>query len=105
MSKPNIRFIDDAVRVKNAKLVYDYNTEKYSLIHYDTEILTLDKNLNVLKALKCSNSSTRAINQALDFLKIDRNKVHLEPYTNFVKYRFSFEKHRKKGDFMEVLEN
>ncbi len=109
-NKPTIRPINDACKVKNASLFFNYDTNKYHLIHYDTEILRIYKPfddripLNVEIALKCSNSSTRAIMQVLDFLGIDRNSVQLEPFSRFHKYNMSTTVNYTKKQLSEVIE-
>lgn len=87
--KPNYTILNDIVKVKNATLIYDYNKDVYSLVHYDTEIAVITKNGEILKALKCSNTSTKAILQLTNWLGIDQKivKKNLKPYTNFVKYK------------------
>ena len=105
--------INEGCRVKNAKLILDRDTKTYHLIHYDTEILTVKyhnadiRSVEIIKALKCSNSSTRAIMQVADFLNIDKQyiKNQMVPYYNFVKYNMSTEIYKKKGEFMETIEN
>jgi len=114
MSKPTIRPINDACKVKNASLFFNYDTDTYHLIHYDTEILTINKiseniqetdiRYEIVKALKCSNSSTRAIMQVLDFLGIDRNSVQLEPFSKFHKYNMSTMVNKTKQQLSEVIE-
>jgi len=109
-NKPTIRPINDACTVKNASLFFNYDTNKYHLVHYDTEILRIYKPfdpripLNVEIALKCSNSSTRAIMQVLDFLGIDRNSVQLKPFSKFVKYNMSTSVRYNKNQLREVIE-
>ena len=113
-NKPTIRPINDACTVKNASLFFNYDTNKYHLVHYDTEILTINKiseniqetdiRYEIVKALKCSNSSTRAIMQVLDFLGIDRNSVQLKPFSKFVKYNMSTSVRYNKNQLREVIE-
>ena len=109
-NKPTIRPINDACKVKNASLFFNYDTNKYHLIHYDTEILRIYKpfddriGLSVELALKCSNSSTRAIIQVLDFLGIDRNSVELKPFSKFHKYNMSTMVNKTKQQLSEVIE-
>ena len=63
------RIIHEAVSVKNATLMYIYETKTYSLIHYETEILRIvNGEITVIKPV--SNTSSRAINQVLQFLNI-----------------------------------
>ena len=109
-NKPTIRTINDACKVKNACLFFNYDSNKYHLIHYDTEILRIYKpyddriGLSVEIALKCSNSSTRAIYQVLDFLGIDRDSVELKPFSKFVKYNMSTSVRYNKNQLREVIE-
>ena len=113
-NKPTIRPLNDICTVKNASLFYDYNTDQYHLVHYDTEILTINKiseniqetdiRYEIVKALKCSNSSTRAIYQVTDFLNIPRQDIKLVPYTKFVKYNMSNNIRKKKNELMEIIE-
>ena len=83
-----LRILSDIVNVKNATVIFNYDTGIYSLIHYDTEIAQIKDN-QVLKALKCSNTSTKAIYQLTDYLEIDRQEVkkHFKPFNKFVKYK------------------
>ena len=89
-----IKNINQAVSVKKANLFYDENKEEYFLMHYDTEILRIyfDEIINkyvVVKALRCSNSSTRAIIQACNWLDVDYCdivKPKMTRYTDFYKY-------------------
>lgn len=89
MNKPNYTVLNDIVKVKNATLIFDYTKQVYSLVHYDTEIALITKDNQILKALKCTSSSTRAIYQLTDYLGIDRKTVknHLELFTNFDKVK------------------
>jgi hypothetical protein len=81
-----LRILPDIVKVKNAYVVFDYSKGIYSLFHYDTEIAQININGNkVIKALKCSSSSTRAIYQLTDYLNIDRKSFKLIPFKNFTK--------------------
>jgi|SRR6187431_2485475 len=106
--KPHIRALNGICKVKNASLFFDYEKGIYHLVHYDTEILTLastpDNVPTILKALKCSNSSTRAIYQVTDFLNIPRDKVRLQKYDKFVKYNMSTEIRKTKSQLSEVIE-
>lgn len=79
-----IAIVHSACRVKKAYLVHDLVNDTFSLIHYDTEIMTIDKDRKITKALKCSNSSTRAIKQVCEYFNIDMPK--LEPFYDFRKY-------------------
>ena len=83
-----IKNISQAVSVKKANLFYDDIKKEYFLIHYGTEIFRLDTNLQVLKALKCSPSSTRAIKQTVEFLGLNWEDIRLKMtrYTDFYKY-------------------
>jgi hypothetical protein len=111
--KPDIRFIHEAVKVKNAKLLFDYETRTYHLIHYDTEILTIKyhsadiRSVEITKCLKCSNSSTRAIYQATDFLGIDRKYVNkcMVPFNGFYKEKMSTDRYVTSKEFKETIEN
>ena len=111
-NKPTIRPLNDIVKVKNASLFFDYETRTYHLVHYDTEIATIKTTIDaynidrytVLKALKCSNSSTRAIYQVTDFLNIPRSEIKLTPYDKFVKYNMSTSVHKTKEQLREVIE-
>lgn len=80
--------IHEATSVKKANLFYNEDSETYSLIHYDTEILIIGKNKEIVKALQCSQSSTRAIYQVADYLDINRQAVKkaMVPFSNFIKY-------------------
>jgi len=83
-----LRILNDIVNVKNATVIFNYESGIYSLIHYDTEIAQIDINGNkVLKALKCSTTSTKAIYQLTDYLGIDRKTFTLKPFYNFVKHK------------------
>ena len=71
-----IRIIRNAVKVKNAQLMYidsEYET-KFVLQHYDTIILeivkTLGKNEVIIVKPNISVSSSRAINQAFEYLRM-----------------------------------
>lgn len=67
----NITILREAVTVKNANLILDHNTNTYHLIHYDTEIFTYNVNTeSITKLLPVSQSSNRAIHQALRHLDI-----------------------------------
>ena len=111
--KPELRIISDAVRVKNARLIFDYNTRTYHLVHYDTEILTVKyhsadiRSVEITKCLKCSNSSTRAIYQATDFLNIDRKYVKkcMLPFTGFYKENMSTNRYVSTKEFKEIISN
>ena len=65
-----IKIIRDAVKVKNAFLMHD-NT-KYTLQHYDTIILEVENNEVLTIKPNISVSSSRAINQAFEFLGINK---------------------------------
>ena len=69
----NIKIINQAVNVKNAKLVKDLDSGTYHLIHYDTEIMQVDKENNIKRILPVTNSSQKAIIQAFEFLRLDDN--------------------------------
>ena len=83
-----IKTIHEATSVKKANLFYESELKVYSLVHYDTEILRISEDKEILKALQCSASSTRSIYQVADYLGIDRQEIkkHLVPYSNFYKY-------------------
>ena len=111
--RPELRFIHEAVKVKNAKLIFDYETRTYHLIHYDTEILTVKyhsadiRSVEITKCLKCSNSSTRAIYQATDFLNISRSYVKecMVPFSGFYKEKMSTDRRVSKQEFKEIIQN
>jgi hypothetical protein len=106
LNNQDIRVLNNIVSVKNASVVYDNRDQTYHLIHYDTEIATIAKDKTIIKVLKCSNSSTRAIYQLTDFLNIDREvvKEQLEPFSCFVKYVHGINKHLKNDDFIATIE-
>jgi len=88
-----ISFIHEAVKVKRANLMkigQDGQTDvKYVLQHYDTIILEVI-NGEVIIISKISNSSTRAINQALEYLQYNlsnsyRNKTAQQIVKDFEK--------------------
>lgn len=79
-SQKPISIIHDAVKVKRAYLMQIGN--KYVLQHYDTIILEVE-NMEVTKITSISNSSNRAINQALSYLGF--NKVGSDFVKEFVK--------------------
>lgn len=85
-----MRTINGIVSVKNAFLVFNNETNNYHLFHYDTEIAIITKQGKIVKALWCSPSSTRAIYQLTDYLKINRDvvKKSMVKFTGFVKYTF-----------------
>jgi len=103
IEKPKLRILNGIIKVKNASVVYDNETETYHLVHYDTEILRVKKDNTIIFALKCSNSSTRAIYQLTDFLKIDREDVHLKPYDKFLKYNMSNDIKLKNNDYLDIF--
>ena len=113
-NKPTIRPINDACKVKNASLFFNYDTDTYHLIHYDTEILTINKiseniqetdiRYEIVKALKCSNSSTRAIYQVTDFLEIPRGIVKKSMIPTKVYHYKTGEIRKKKNELLEVIE-
>ena len=111
--KPDLRFMHEAVKVKNAKLIFNYDTRTYHLIHYDTEILTIKyhsadiRSVEITKCLKCSNSSTRAIYQATDFLGIDRKYVKqcMIPFNGFHKENMSTNRYVSAKEFKETISN
>ena len=85
-----IRILNNIVSVKNAYVVFNYDTNTYHLFHYDTEIAIITKDNKIVKVLKCSVSSTRAIYQLTDHLNIDRKTVKssMVKFTGFIKYSF-----------------
>ena len=93
MNKPNIRVLNGIVNVKDANLIYNEEQQTYHLIHYDTEIAIIKKDKTIIKLLKCTPTSTKAIYKLTDYLEIDRNtvKANLKPYYNFVKYKNNME--------------
>ena len=111
-NKPTIRPLNDIVKVKNASLFFNYDTNTYHLVHYDTEILIVKqyhadiRSREIIKALKCSNSSTRAILQVTDFLQLDRQyvKKSMVKYDKFVKYNMSTNVRKTKEQLREVIE-
>jgi hypothetical protein len=64
------KHIVGATNVKNAFLLYDEETDTFDLWHYETIIMRIVKN-KVIFALKCSNSSTKAIEQTCDYFGLD----------------------------------
>lgn len=67
-----LKILHDAVRVKNAHLIQidsEYGT-KYVLQHYDTIILEVVNNEVLLIKPNISKSSSRAINQAFEYLNM-----------------------------------
>lgn len=88
-----LKILRDAVRVKNASLIQidsEYGT-KYVLQHYDTIILEVVCNRNkdyekevLIVKPNISVSSSRAINQAFDYLNMNvrakdfKNRMELE---------------------------
>lgn len=109
-NKPTIRPINEACKVKNTSLFYNYETETYHLVHYDTEILTVKQgngtDIEITKCLKCSNSSTRAIYQVADFLDIDHSmiKEKMQNFDKFHKYNMSTMVNKTKQQLSEVME-
>jgi DNA-binding phage protein len=83
-----IKPIPEAVNVKKAILLHDTDANKYTLIHYDTEILSFNENKEIIKALQCSVSSTKAIYQVADYFGITREAIKkvIKPYSDFYKY-------------------
>lgn len=77
----NIKIIKQAVNVKNAKLIKDMDNNTYHLIHYDTEILQVNKENIITRLLPVTNSSRKAILQAFQYLRLsdsDRDHTLLE---------------------------
>ena len=110
-NKPKIRSLNGISKVVCSSLFYDYDNKTYHLVHYDTEILTIKyhsadiRSYEIVKALKCSNSSTRAIYQVTDFLEIPREivKKSMVPFSNFANYKTG-EVRKKKSELLEVIE-
>ena len=110
-NKPNIRALNGISKVVCSSLFFDYETRTYHLLHYDTEILTIKyhsadiRSYEIVKALKCSNSSTRAIYQVTDFLEIPREivKKSMVPFSNFASYKTG-EVRKKKSELFGVIE-
>ena len=73
------KILTDAVKVKNASLMY--TAEKfddiYELQHYQTIILKV-RNREVMEIRPVSQSSIRAINQALDYLGLNTTVKELK---------------------------
>ena len=73
------KILTDAVKVKNANLMY--TAEKfddiYELQHYETIILKV-RNRNIVEIRPVSNSSIRAINQALEYLNLNTTVKELK---------------------------
>ena len=88
MINDNIELIHDATSVKKAVLVHHIDTKTYSLIHYDTEILAFNEDLEISKALRCSPTSTKAINQVADHFGLNKTLIQkkMVQYTGFYKY-------------------
>lgn len=84
----NVEILPEGTTVKKAYLVHHLDTKIYSLIHYETEILTVSEDKKIIKALQCSSSSTRAIYQVANYLDLDRDEIkkHMVPFSNFYKY-------------------
>jgi hypothetical protein len=109
-NKPKIRSLNGICKVVCSSLFFDYETRTYHLVHYDTEILTIKyhnadiRSYEIVKCLKCSNSSTRAIYQVTDFLNIPRVivKKSMVPFRNFVLYKTG-EVRKKKNELLEVI--
>jgi hypothetical protein len=110
-----IRALNGISKVVCSSLFYDYDNKTYDLtyhlVHYDTEILTIKyhnadiRSYEIVKALKCSNSSTRAIYQVTDFLEIPREivKKSMVPFSNFASYKTG-EVRKKKSELFGVIE-
>jgi hypothetical protein len=114
-----IRSLNGISKVVGSSLFYDYDNKTYHLtyhlVHYDTEILTIKypikyhsadiRSYEIVKALKCSNSSTRAIYQVTDFLEIPREivKKSMVPFSNFASYKTG-EVRKKKSELFGVIE-
>jgi len=109
-NKPKIRALNGISTVVCSSLFYDYDNKTYHLVHYDTEILTIKqhnadiRSREIIKALKCSNSSTRAIYQVTDWLELDRQyvKKSMVKYDKFAKYNTG-EVRKKKNELLEVI--
>ena len=86
-----LKILFNAVRVKNAILTLNDNF--YSLVHYDTEILKINSETNeIVKALKCSASSDKAIRQTAEYLGInyyDDIKPKMIKFDDYHKYQQS----------------
>ena len=80
----NIKVLNDAVSVKKAVLIKSTETSDnienttYTLQHYQTIILVVRNGKIELMKNHISVSSTRAINQALEFLGFDKKARELE---------------------------
>ena len=110
-NKPTIRALNGICTVKNTSLFFDYDKNQYHLVHYDTEILVIKqyhadiRSREIVKCLKCSNSSTRAIYQVTDFLQLDRQyvKKSMVKFDKFAKYKTG-EVNKKKNELLKVIE-
>ena len=109
-----VKIINEAVKVKNAKLIQDGND--FHLVHYDTEILTVI-NDKITAIYPMTLSSTRAIQQGLEYLgfsndlnSIDQycREVHgkgrKEVYKPFIKYSMDNSIHVTKKEYLRRFE-
>ena len=73
------KILTDAVKVKNANLMYTAEKfdDVYELQHYETIILKV-RNREVVEIRPVSNSSIRAINQALKYLNLNTTVKELK---------------------------
>ena len=93
-----INVIRGAVKVKNAQLM-KVGEYKYVLQHYDTIILEVI-NGEVIIITNISNSSNRAINQALEYLQHELNKEYKGLTGQAIAQEF-----RKAGKFVRDVPN
>ena len=77
------KILTDAVKVKNAALMhskedsFSHYDDVYELQHYETIILKV-RNKEVVEIRPVSNSSIRAINQALEYLGLSTTVKELK---------------------------
>jgi hypothetical protein len=83
----SLKIIHEVNLPKKATLIYYEERDTYKLVHYDTIILTIE-NGKVMRALKCSKTSSRAISKVLEYLGISREGIKLTPFSDFKKYEY-----------------
>ena len=83
-----MKIIHEATKVKKAFLIEGENF--YELQYYDTIILKFTHDRQLVFALKCSPTSTKAIHQVCDYFKMnfDEVKKSMTPYSDFYKYDY-----------------
>jgi hypothetical protein len=108
--RPKIRALNGISTVVNSSLFFDYDNRTYHLVHYETEILTVKyhsadiRSYEIVKALKVSNSSTKAIYQVSDFLQIPRDIIKQSMVKTKVHQYKTGEVRKKKSELFEVIE-